>query len=156
MTAVVLSRRLALDLQTLSGPEHPQAFAAEFQLWKDGGIGPGDAFGKNTPFIKPPEVVRCDLWKVHLEDASVTPRWNRLLEQGVSDPDAFTSDRLLVYTRLADLAYQPYLLLSIIDPAHPFMQAPQNVRQLATAYEIEREAFTKYYPGDPWIVVGMP
>lgn len=156
MTAVVLSRKLALDLKTYSGPSHPYDFASEFQLWKDGGIGPGDTFGKDSRFIKPAQVVRCDLWKVHLEDTKVSARWDQMLQQGVNDPNAYTSDRALVYTRLGDVDYQPYLLLSIIDPAHPFMQNPSNVRQLATAYEIEREAFARYYPGDEWVVVGMP
>jgi|GEM_PF-6719403 len=157
MTAVVLSRRLAQDLAQYGGSTFPRHFAAEFQLWKEGGIGAGDTFGKNTPFSKPKAVVECDLWKVHLETSAVTPRWNRMLdEEGITDPQAYTSDRLLVYGQLGDFAYRPYLLLSILDPAHSLMQDPARVLTLAEAYELERFAFSRWSPGDDsWTVVGM-
>lgn len=157
MTAVVLSRKLTQVLAQTGGTDYPRHFAEEFQLWKDGGIGAGDTFGKNTPFIKPKEVVECDLWKVHLETTGVTKRWNRMLEEEcVTDPQAYTSDRLLVYSQLGDFAYRPYLLLSILDPAHSLMQDPARVRTLAEAYELERKAFSRWVPGDgSWVVVGM-
>jgi hypothetical protein len=156
MTAVVLSRKLALDLTNLRDSTYAFNFASEFQLWKDGGIGPGDTFGKNTPFIKPADVVRCDLWKVHLEVDDVSVHWNRKLTAGELDPNRFTSDSALVYSRLGDMTYQPYLLLSILDPAHPFMENPSKVQALAAMFEQERSAFARREVEDPWVVVGMP
>jgi len=155
MTAVVLSRKLTLSLTAAGGYEAAHSLATEFQLWRNGVIGPGDTFGKSTPFIKPKQVVELGLWKVHLEEEAVTPVWNRLLDRGVEDPNSFTSDKVLVYAHLADMAYQPYLLLNILYPGHAFMENPDLVAGLAFEYEAERKAFSVRVPADNWVVVGF-
>lgn len=155
MTAVVLSRKLALSLSAAGGYESALSLATEFQLWREGGIGPGDTFGKNTPFIKPKQLTELGLWKVHLEEPAVTWMWDRLLKRGFKDPDSFTSDKVLVYAHLADMAYQPYLLQDILYPGHAFMENPHLVLGLASEYEAERKALSVRVPSDNWIVVGM-
>ncbi|MDH1012320.1 type II toxin-antitoxin system YafO family toxin [Pseudomonas nicosulfuronedens] len=156
MTAVVLSRKLTIDLSTQFGAAAPYDFASEFQLWKNGGIGYGDTFGKNSLFARPPELVRLGMEKVHLETQADTARWNSMMDQGVTDPNAYTSNRVLVYSRLGDMQYQPFLLLQILDPGHAFMQDPSKVATLALFHEMERAAFAKRVIGDNWVVAGMP
>lgn len=46
--------------------------------------------------------------------------------------------RVVDYSKFADMANQPYLLLSILDPGHAFMEAPVAVKTLAMDYEPER------------------
>jgi len=156
MTAVVLSRKLTIQVSQAFGVQAPYHLASEFQLWKDGGIGYGDTFGKRSLFAKPPELVRLGMEKVHMETPADTPRWNSMMDQGIDDPDAYTSDKVLVYSRLGDMEYQPYLLLQILEPGHEFMQDSRRVAALALLHELERKAFANRGIGDSWVVVGMP
>ncbi|MCG6574863.1 hypothetical protein EGM97_09100 [Pseudomonas sp. AF32] len=151
MTAVILSRKLSLEM-----PHHEAvSLVQEFQLWRDGGIGPGDTFGKDTAFMKPKSVVDLGLRKVHLETPNVTPRWNYLIEtEKVEDPQAFTSDKILVYGQLGYMRRAPYLLLTILEPGHLQMESPELVKGLGIFYESEQAAIGKYFPDNEWISTG--
>ncbi len=155
MTAVVVGRKLTAVLEQIR-PGFAVTVADEFSLWKQGGIGPGDFFGKCTPFSKPPEIVRLGIHKVHLETPSVASRWNRMLGEGVEDPQAFTSDTLLVFTHMGDVRAQPYLLFALLEPAHAMMQDPANVKSLSAAYEAERSEYTRTLADPTWVTAGFP
>jgi mRNA interferase YafO len=152
MTAVIFSRKLSWSL--------PQAEAeklgSEFLLWKNDGIGPGDFFGKHTGFMRPPSVVRLGLRKVHLETDDVSDAWTQKLERGEENPLKFTSDKVLVYGRLEDMRHTPYLLLTILEPAHDQMEEPEVVRNLGVFFETERDAIGKYFPSSEWVSFGFP
>lgn len=152
MTAVILSRKL-----TFTMPAH-EAFTlvGEFKLWKEGGIGPGDFFGKDSAFMKPKSVVDMQLRKVHLETEAVASEWTRKIQLGQEDPNKFTSDKILVYGQLGDLRHTPYLLLTILDPGHAKMESPDLVRGLGIYYETERADIGKHFPSDDWLAVGFP
>ncbi|WP_202611054.1 type II toxin-antitoxin system YafO family toxin, partial [Pseudomonas syringae] len=96
MTPVILSRKLTTSLPKIEA----EKLCSEFSLWKDDGIGPGDFFGKDTAFARPPEVVRMGIRKVHLETPDVQDLWNAMLEAGKNNPLKFTSDKILVYGSL--------------------------------------------------------
>ncbi|MFU0489339.1 hypothetical protein ACMZYS_04040, partial [Pseudomonas syringae pv. actinidiae] len=96
MTPVILSRKLITSLPKIEA----EKLCSEFSLWKDDGIGPGDFFGKDTAFARPPEVVRMGIRKVHLETPDVQDLWNAMLEAGKNNPLKFTSDKILVYGSL--------------------------------------------------------
>lgn len=152
MTAVILSRKLSIEMP------HPQAVSLveEFKLWREGGIGPGDTFGKDSAFMKPKSLVDVGLRKVHLEDPRVTQRWNYLLNvEKIEDPQAYTSDKVLVYGQLGYMRLSPYLLLTILDPGHFQMENPELVKGLGIFYESEQAAIGKYYPTSDWIAAGF-
>lgn len=153
--AVVVGRKLTalLDAQ---GSGYSQHLANEFHLWKQGGIGPGDTFGKASLFARPDAVVRIGLSKVHLETPAVTKHWTRMLEvQKVKNKDAYTSNRILVYAQLGDVSKQPYLLLAILDPGHSFMKQPVLVKGLAVAYETERSDYCNSLADPSWVKAGF-
>lgn len=136
MTCAVLSTRLRLALSV----EESAGLLAEFCLWKDGGIGAGDYFGKDSAFMRPKSVVDAGIRKVHLETPDVTAQWDRKLKAGVTDADKYTSDKVLVYVRLGDVKHAPYMLLVILEPGHQQMSDPDLVLGLAILYEQERNA----------------
>lgn len=152
MNCVVLSTLLARDLPT----EEAVILVNEFRLWKDGGIGAGDTFGKDTAFARPKSVVDAGIRKVHMEGPRVSVAWDRKLRAGEDDPQAYTSDKILVYAHLGDLQQMPYLLLAILEPGHAQMADPSLVRGLATLYDVERAAFARTFPGSLWITSGFP
>lgn len=155
MTAVVVSRTLTLSLNQ-DDPDAAQDLADDFLLWKQGLIGPGDTFGKASLFSKPPTVVRAGLAKVHLESDDVTEHWDYLLKvKKQMNPDRYTSDRVLVYTQLSDLPRQPFFLVTILDPGHDFMEDPVLVRQLAPAYEKERDLYGRTLADPNWVTAGF-
>jgi mRNA interferase YafO len=152
MTAVILSRKL-----TISMPRHEAvSLADEFVLWREGGIGPGDTFGRDTAFMKPQAIVDLGLRKVHLEEPSVSDSWNRKLEAGEEDHFRYTSDRVLVYGRLGDVKYNPFLLLTILDPGHAFMEQSELVKGLGIFFETERADIGKHFPSPEWVTSGFP
>lgn len=156
MTAVVLSRKLTLLLQKNVGPSEPSVFATRFQQWRDSELMAGEVFGKNSAFIKPRSVVEAGLWKVHMETPETKRKWDRLADKGEDDPNAYTSDKILVYARLSDLKYQPFMPLLILHPGHAFMQNPELVGRLADFYEDERYDFVRRLASEPWVTVGFP
>ena len=106
--------------------------------------------------MKPKSLVDLGLRKVHLENPNVTPKWNNLLNvQNELDPQAYTSDKLLVYGQLGYLSRSPYLLLTILDPAHFQMENPELVKGLGIFYESEQSAVGKYFPTADWISAGF-
>lgn len=152
MTAVILSSRLALQLPPVSA----LSLVEEFKLWREGGIGPGDTFGKDSAFMRPKSLVDLGLRKVHLEDDRVRDSWNRKLRKGEEDSQAYTSDRVLVYGLLGDMKYSPFLLLTILDPGHAFMEKSDLVKGLGLFFETERADIGKYFPGPQWTSAGFP
>ncbi|AQL39463.1 type II toxin-antitoxin system YafO family toxin [Pseudomonas syringae] len=152
MTPVILSRKLTTSLPKIEA----EKLCSEFSLWKDDGIGPGDFFGKDTAFARPPEVVRMGIRKVHLETPDVQDLWNAMLEAGKNNPLKFTSDKILVYGSLADLEHAPYLLLTILEPGHDQMEDPYVVRSLGVFYESERQQIGKFFPAGHWMTYGFP
>ncbi len=152
MIAVILSRKLTL----LMPRQEAVSLVSEFKLWREGGIGPGDTFGKDSAFAKPKSVVDMGLRKVHLEEPSVSDAWTRRLRTGEEDPQRFTSDKLLVYGRLGDAQYNPYLLLTILEPGHAHMEQPDLVRGLGVFFETERQDIGKYFPSSEWLSAGFP
>lgn len=152
MIRVVLSAYLNLVLSS----EDAVSLVGEFKLWKEGGIGPGDTFGKDTAFMRPKSVVEAGIRKVHLETPDVTGAWTRKLNSGVDDPQKFTSDKVLVYVHLEDVKNTPFLLLAILEPGHAWMADPDLVRGLAVLYEQERDALARTFPGKMWISAGFP
>ncbi|KTT33833.1 hypothetical protein SB18R_03365 [Pseudomonas oryzihabitans] len=155
MTAVVVSRKLTLLLES-QNPGDAQELADEFLLWKKKLIGPGDTFGKSSLFGKPASVVRLGLAKVHLESDAVTANWDYLLSvKKQMDPDKYTSDRVLVYGQLGDMPRQPYFLLTILEPGHEYMEDPDLVKQLAPAYEKERDLYGKTLADPNWVTAGF-
>lgn len=152
MTCAVLSARQRFALSA----EEAANLLAEFCLWKDGGIGAGDFFRKDSAFMRPKSVVDVGVRKVHLETPDVAVEWNRKLAIGVTDPDKYTSDKILVYARPGDLKHAPYMLLVILEPGHEQMSDPDLVLGLAALYEQERDAFTRTFPDDCWATHGFP
>ncbi|KMM91995.1 MULTISPECIES: type II toxin-antitoxin system YafO family toxin [Pseudomonas] len=152
MTAVILSRRLTL----LIPRQEAVSLVSEFKLWREGGIGPGDTFGKDSAFKKPKSLVDMGLRKVHLEEPSVSQEWDRGIRRGITDPQRFTSNRVLVYGQLGEMKHNPYLLLTILDPGHSFMEQPDLVRGLGVFFETERQDIGKYFPSPEWISAGPP
>lgn len=152
MSAVILSRKLTLSMPRTEAV----SLASEFSLWRQGGIGPGDTFGKDTAFMKPKSIVDMALRKVHIEEPSVTHEWNQKLKSGELDPQRYTSDRVLVYGRLGEMKYNPYLLLTILDPGHIFMEQSDLVSGLGVFFETERQDIGKYFPSSDWVVAGFP
>ncbi|SDQ80202.1 mRNA interferase YafO [Pseudomonas lundensis] len=151
MTCAVIGATLNICLT----PQEAAHLVKEFCLWKDGGIDPGDYFGKDTAFMRPKSVVDAGIRKVHLETQSVTPAWNRMMGSGIKDPDRYTSDKILVYVHLGDVKNTPYLLLAILEPGHAQMSDPDLVRGLAVLYEDERSAFARTFPDPQWITAGF-
>ncbi|AIN57807.1 type II toxin-antitoxin system YafO family toxin [Pseudomonas soli] len=153
MTTVVVSRRLTL----ITGYDEAQAWADEFSLWKQGGIGPGDTFGKTTDFVAPPAIVG-QLSKVHLENDYVSARWNRMLDEGIDDPQAYTSDKILVFGRAWDAPLSPYFLLSLLDPdAHEQMKDWPMLSELGVHFNSEARAFSQDFPTiSGWVTAGFP
>ncbi|WP_288359422.1 type II toxin-antitoxin system YafO family toxin [uncultured Pseudomonas sp.] len=153
--AVVVGRKLTALLEA-QGDGQSQHLADEFHLWKQGGIGPGDTFGKASFFARPEAVVRVGLSKVHLETPAVEDRWTYMLEvEQVKDRDAYTSDKILVYAQLGDVSKQPFLLLAILEPGHSFMKQPVLVKGLAVAYETERSDYCKTLADPSWVKAGF-
>lgn len=152
MTSVILSRKLSIEMPR----QEAISLVTEFQLWRDGGIGPGDTFGKDSAFMKPKSVVDLGLRKVHLEEPRVTSRWNYLLEvKKIEDSQAYTSDKVLVYGKLGYMSCTPYLLLTILEPGHIQMENPELVSGLGIFYESEQAAIGRSFPTDEWITAGF-
>lgn len=152
MTAVVVSRRLTL----ITGTDQAKVWADEFSLWKQGGIGPGDTFGKTSGFFAPPDVVG-QLSKVHLENDRVSDRWNRMLDEGIEDPQAYTSDKILVFGRAWDVPKAPYLLVALLDPdGHEQMKNWPMLSELGVHFNSEARAFSQDFPTiSGWITSGF-
>jgi mRNA interferase YafO len=152
MTAVVVSRKLTHSI----GTDYSHSLAGEFSLWKSGGIGPGDTFGKTSKF-EAPRSIREVLNKVHLETDSVTRHWTRMLEvEKVEDPQAYTSDRILVFGRMWDVAQTPYLLVTILEPGHDLMKDWPMLAEVGAYFGSESRAFSREYPSTAWITAGFP
>ncbi|WP_024640951.1 type II toxin-antitoxin system YafO family toxin [Pseudomonas syringae] len=152
MIPVILSRKLTTSLPKVEA----EKLCSEFSLWKEGLIGAGDFFGKDTLFSRPPEVVRMGIRKVHLETPAVEDLWNAKLKAGKNDPLKFTSDKILVYGALTDLEHAPYLLLTILEPGHDQMEDPEVMRSLGVFYESERQQVGKFFPARQWMAYGFP
>lgn len=152
MTQVVVSRKLTLS----AGTSFSQTLADEFVLWKKGVIGPGDTFGKTSPFSAPPSI-RDVLEKVHLEHQGVSARWNSMLEvEKIYDPQAYTSDRLLVFGRAWDAPRSPYLLVTILDPAHDQMKDWPMLAEVGAYFNSEVSLFSRDYPStNSWVTSGF-
>jgi mRNA interferase YafO len=151
MTAVVVSRKLTLSI----GREAAQTYADEFSLWKQGGIGPGDFFGKTTPFVAPP-AIKGVLEKVHLENEGVSRRWDSMLKEGIDDPQAYTSDKILVFGRMWDVKLSPYMLVTILDPGHDQMKDWPMLAGVGAYFGAESAAFARAYPSTAWVTSGFP
>jgi len=152
MTAVVVSRKLASTL----GTDYSQSLADEFALWKEGGIGEGDTFGKTSKF-EAPKSIRGILNKVHLETDQVTKRWDRMLHvEKVTDPQAYTSDRILVFGQMVDVIHAPYLLVTILDPGHKLMDDHLMLAEVGAYFGSESRAFSREYPSESWVTSGFP
>lgn len=152
MTAVILSRKLTLSMPR----DHAQSLADEFKLWREDGIGAGDTFGKDSAFMKPKALTDLGLRKVHLESDNVVEQWNRKIALGETDPQRFTSDRVLVYGKLGDMRLTPFLLLTILDPGHSYMEQPDLVRGLGIFFETERSEIGKRFLSSEWVTAGFP
>lgn len=152
MTAVVVSRRLTL----ITGPDEAKNWADEFSLWKQGGIGPGDTFGKTSQFVAPSDISGL-LNKVHLENPDVSARWNRMLDEGIEDSQAYTSDKILVFGRAWDVPRTPYFLLALLDPdAHEQMKDWPMLSELGIHFNSEARAFSQDFPTiSGWITSGF-
>lgn len=152
MTQVVVSRKLTLS----AGAAFSQTLADEFVLWKRGEIGAGDTFGKTTEFSAPPSI-KGILEKVHLEHQGVSARWNHMLEvEKIYDPQAYTSDRLLVFGRAWDAPRSPFLLVTILDPAHEQMRNWPMLAEVGTYFNSEVNLFSREYPStSSWVTSGF-
>ncbi len=150
MIPVIVSRKLTFTI----GSTASQHLANEFALWLSGGIGPGDTFGKTSPFVAPKSIVGI-LQKVHLESDDATSRWNAMIEQGVSDPQAFTSDRVLVFGRAWDAPQAPYLLVTILDPGHEQMRDAPMLDEVGSYFNAEARSFSREHPSAEWISAGL-
>lgn len=152
MTKVIVSRRLTL----IAGPGQSKIWADEFSLWKQGGIGAGDTFGKTSFFAAPPSIAG-QLEKVHLENDRVSARWNRMLDEGIQDPQAYTSDKILVYAQACDAPMAPYLLIALLDPdGHEQMKNWPMLSELGIHFESEARAFSRDYPQvSGWVASGF-
>lgn len=152
MTQVVVSRKLTLS----AGADFSQTLADEFVLWKRGEIGAGDTFGKTTPFIAPPSI-KGVLEKVHLEHEGVSAHWDRMLYvDKVFDPQAYTSDRLLVFGRAWDAPRSPFLLMTILDPAHDQMKNWPMLAVVGADFNAEVSLFSREYPSiSSWVTSGF-
>lgn len=151
MTAVVVSRKLTL----LTGPHEAQNMANEFSLWKQGGIGPGDYFGKSSSFSVPTDIVGV-LNKVHLENERVKQRWDNMLDEGIEDPQAFTSDKILVFGRAWDVPRAPFLLVTLLEPGHEQMKDWPMLSELGIYFNSEARSFSQDYPSTTaWITSGF-
>jgi mRNA interferase YafO len=151
MTAVVVSRKLTLAI----GEKLSQSYASEFSLWKQGLIGAGDFFGKTTPFVAPPAIKNV-LEKVHLEHKGVSRRWDAMLREGVLDPQAYTSDKILVFGRMWDVRLSPYMLVTILEPGHDQMKDWPMLAGVGAYFGAESAAFSREYPTTAWVTSGFP
>lgn len=150
MIPVIVSRKLTATMGSIAS----QHLANEFALWLSGGIGPGDTFGKTSPFVAPKSIVDL-LQKVHLESDDAMPRWNAMIKQGVSDSQAFTSDRVLVFGRAWDAPKAPYLLVTILDPGHEQMRDVPMLNEVGAYFSAEVRSFSREHPSSEWISVGF-
>lgn len=149
MIPVIVSRKLTATI----GSDKARNLAEEFALWLSGGIGPGDTFGKKSPFSAPKSVVGL-LEKVHLESDDAIARWNGMIRQGITDSQAFTSDRVLVFGRAWDAPKAPYILMTILEPSHEKMKDWSMLHEVGTEFSAEIRLFAREHPSDAWIYVG--
>lgn len=149
MIPVIVSRKLATTL----GSDKAQILADEFALWLSGGIGPGDTFGKRSPFSAPKSIVGL-LEKVHLESDDAVARWDGMIGRGITDSQAFTSDRVLVFGRAWDAPKAPYLLMTILEPGHEKMKDWSMLSAVGAEFTSEIRSFAREHPSDAWIAFG--
>ncbi|RZA29531.1 MAG: hypothetical protein EOP02_04240 [Proteobacteria bacterium] len=148
MTAVVISRALTADL----GWDNAVELAKDFKAYKaDPENRYGDIFGRDKKFLFPDIVSRNALWHVHMEEPSVESDWQSHWDQ--QDPQyCFTSDKILVYGKMENVSFTPYLLLTILSPkGHALMADIDGMKALGQEYEDEVFAYSAKLPTDKWV-----
>ncbi|WP_223535577.1 type II toxin-antitoxin system YafO family toxin [Pseudomonas sp. GL-B-16] len=150
MTAVVISRSLAAEM----GPDVALQLAVDFQFYKsDQASNFGDIFGRDKDFLFPDIVVKNCIWHVHMEQPSVESYWQQLWDN--NEPQVkYTSDKILIYGQMTDVSFNPYLLLTILDPAgHKKMDDIERMKALGAEYEDEVFAYSARLPSQKWVMV---
>ena len=149
MPAVVISRSLRLDI----GDRPARDLGRDFLDYKLGRDSFGDVFGRDKAHTRPAEVKALNLWHVHLEERGSVADWDRFWNQGYPQ-DNFTSDRILVYGQMLDLARAPWLLFTILSPfGHAKMDDDLGMRALAKDYSLEKQAYIQNPSPSHWIII---
>lgn len=150
MTAVVISRSLTAEM----GASAAFDLATDFQFYKsDPDNNFGDIFGRDKPHLFPDIVVKNGLRHVHMEQPSVESYWQQLWDQGAKQVD-FTSNKILIYGRMMDVSFTPFLLLTILDPqGHAQMSDIERMRAVGEEYEDEVFAYSARLPTQQWVMV---
>jgi hypothetical protein len=150
MVAVVISRSLTAEIGDAAAIE----LATDFQYYKaNPAQNYGDIFGRDKGFLFPEIVVKNGIWHVHMEQPSVENEWQRHWDNG--DPQVtFTSDKILVYGRMTEVSFMPFMLLTILDPdGHKKMDDIEHMKSLGEEYEEEVFAYSSRLPSHKWIMV---
>lgn len=150
MTAVVISRSLTAEM----GEGTALELATDFRFYKlDPASNFGDIFGRDKPHLFPDVVVKNGLWHVHMEQPSVENIWQKLWDQGAPQ-EKFTSNKILVYGRMMDVSFTPYMLMTILDPGgHAQMSDVERMRAVGEEYEDEVFAYSARLPSQKWVMV---
>lgn len=150
MTAVVISRSLTAEM----GEGAAYDLATDFKRYKaDPDNNFGDIFGRDKKHLLPNILVKNDVWHVHMEQPSVENYWQQLWDQNAAQNE-YTSDKVLVYGRMMEVSFTPYLLLTILDPnGHDKMKDIEYMKALGAEYEDEVFAYSARLPTQKWVMV---
>lgn len=149
MPAVVISRSLRLVL----GDVEARNLGTDFLDYKTGAANFGDVFGKDKLHTRPPEAVAHELQHVHMETPQVASVWDSLWKRRFAQ-EKFTSNKILVYGHMWDVAKAPWLLLFILNPdGHAKMEDDNVMRALAAEYGEEKDDYSRDPFRTEWIII---
>lgn len=149
---IIVSRPLVRSL----GDDLALELAQDFQTYKmDQANEFGRIFGRDKGFLFPEVVVKQGMRHVHMEEESVERRWQAIWDRN-GPQEEYTSDKILVYGSMPDVAYpahlHPIMLVDLLSPkGHELMDDIVGMKAMGEMFAEEAQAYSVRLPSHKWI-----